>query len=611
MHPPISVPPRTSTFVTPNRPVTVTEIPPIPSVQTPIGRVAVGVPRVVTKLPGRNAGGLGYYQMGNILYLCGSKAKKNLGLMSTIVGMYQYGKICWAFPLASMAQVTSIYYSILGTGTTAVVSPFQARIPAPIGSTIHTPIVSPGLASTVNPTTVAVLPAISAGGIGYYRMGSNLYLCGSKTYRHRGAIKTIPLGSWDRIRKCWKFPLASAGQVATMYQSILSQVGARTAQATIAVPANLPKKIPGGIHTYQFRSDPANVYLCGTKVMQNKKMAKSVPGMLLVGNPPRCFAYPISQSNAVIALRDSIIAKVAAAARAKQFMPPPAQQFLLPGQGSTPQPDSFLQPPQPRAPGQIDPAIAADIIRSGWGFKQENPGEIPIPPKSAYLPPPDDMSITVIGPYSYICGPMVMRNKEIAESVPGAQLIGNPPRCYAYPINQVSAERVIKLSNRIREADARKNAQQFGLSGQSAQPPWLRGAIAADIQGFPPAPAQVPIPGTQVPRHGGLPVPIPGTRVPLSSIPSPGRMPQVYAPPVQPPPTVVPLPTQPPQTQVPQNFAPLPTQPPQTQVPPTTSPQNFSFAQPWYSPPRASRGPPSTNQNTTIPNVPQSYGYQG
>ena len=423
-YPSVQVPPPVTTTVRPTRPVLLTQIPPLPIVSpTPsaVGQIGVGVPMIVTSIPGRNKGSLGYYQLGTRLYLCGGKAKKNEKSLNIIPGVQKYGKICWSFPFTSKSAVTSAYYSILrgvfpvispppsALPIPGVVSPFQATLPPSV-----LPVVSPGVPVT-GPSPVVAIPAKSPGGIGYYRIGNDLYLCGSKTYRLRGTIGNIPGAIWDRFRKCWKFPLTSAPQIMAMYQSILALERTKQVRVRVAAPPELPKKVPNGIEAYKFPSDPTQIYLCGTKVMQNKKMAKSIPGALMT-TPPKCFAYPISQKAAVLALKQRIINKIAASSRITRpqtfVLPvaPPATQFpqtfTLPV-AQTPQvfaPPATLPPPQVFAPPATLPPPQVLLPRAALlprATQLPPPTQLPqtftlrLPPPQSLAPPPTQLPLTL------------------------------------------------------------------------------------------------------------------------------------------------------------------------------------------------------------------------
>nr|QBK91257.1 MAG: hypothetical protein LCPAC202_02310 [Pithovirus LCPAC202] len=197
----------------------------------------------------------------------------------------------------------------------------------------------------------------------------------------------------------------------TIVSPYLGVVSPRVTYQVIAVPNTIPSRITGGIEAY---ADANYVYLCGSKAMQNKKLARAVPGMVLVGSPTKCFGYPLSQKAAVITLRDTIRAKYAAKKTTLGVSP----------SLSLVSPTAMLTIPVPSTiPSRTSGGVEAYADTS----------------------------------YVYLCGSKVMQNKKLARAIPGMVLVGTPTKCFAYPLSQKAA--VISLRDTLRA----KYAPRTGL----------------------------------------------------------------------------------------------------------------------------------------------------
>ena len=246
---------------------------------------------------------------------------------------------------------------------------------------------------------------------------------------------------------------------------------------TIPMP-NIASRVPGGIAVYPGVN---YVYLCGSKVKANAKMAKTIQGVMYAGAERKCFAYPISQKAAVMALRERILAKIAAKKSGLGVISPIGGTLLSPV--------SSVVSPTPKLQTIPMPNIAPRV-----------PGGIAVYPGVNYV---------------YLCGSKVKANQKMARSVPGAMYAGAERKCFAYPISQKAA--VMALRERILAKIAAKKLVSKPKSRLVLQQP----SRVATFQQFPGSQLRIPAPiSGQTFRPAPQPGPqaVFGTRVAPASI---------------------------------------------------------------------------------------------
>jgi hypothetical protein len=254
-------------------------------------------------------------------------------------------------------------------------------------------VISPQMQS--GPIQVAALPKKNPGGLGYYLIGDNLYLCGGKAKKYGTLLGSVP--GAQKQGNCWIFPSSQMASVTPKYQSIyqgtavVSPRGRPAAPTAVvggmsvitprgrgrppgattptklpqyvlpaAVLQKIPGRIEGSIGKFSFTEVPGYVFLIGTAVIHNKKMVRNIPGAMesiTSSGKSKGYVFPSSSAAMVLAAYDQILAKESQKAAVKK-----TKQYIQPAQ-------SLITQSVSAEPRDTDPNMDLNYLRAKWDSK--------------------------------------------------------------------------------------------------------------------------------------------------------------------------------------------------------------------------------------------------
>jgi hypothetical protein len=100
-----------------------------------------------------------------------------------------------------------------------------------------------------------------------YRMGNNLYLCGSGTFNIKEQLKSVG-GIWNPNIKCWEFPL-------NLRDQLLNLINSMKIPSIIPEVSQIPFTIPDNLQIYQANNQ---VLLCGNRTYGLQDRLRAING---------------------------------------------------------------------------------------------------------------------------------------------------------------------------------------------------------------------------------------------------------------------------------------------------------------------------------------------
>lgn len=145
---------------------------------------------IVSTIPTNITQALTLYQMGDNLYLCGTKTFNLREQLKSLGGTWNPNIKCWSFPL----NVRSQLFVLLSPVT---------QVPSTI-------------------LEITQVPNIIPENLQIYQMNGQILLCGKRTYNIQDKLRTLN-GRFDKDVGCWVFPPQQADAILNLYNETVRE----------------------------------------------------------------------------------------------------------------------------------------------------------------------------------------------------------------------------------------------------------------------------------------------------------------------------------------------------------------------------------------------------